>query len=251
MPVTASTDGSLIEIFSSLQGEGPLVGARQLFIRLAGCNLDCAYCDTPFVPGPDFRMETAPGSGVFANYANPCSVSDLLDLLRPWYDQAPNLHHSVSLTGGEPLLHVDFLTELLPQLKSLWPLYLETNGTLPEALARVVEHLQWVSMDIKLASMTGFETPWEQHRSFIEAARGTELIVKTVIGSETPLAELEQTGHLLQSVAPDALWILQPVTRNGRVDLSSEAILAWHSQLSRIHPHLRLIPQMHVFLQLP
>ena len=36
----------IIEIFSSFQGEGLLIGERQIFVRFAGCNLDCNYCDT-------------------------------------------------------------------------------------------------------------------------------------------------------------------------------------------------------------
>ena len=38
------------EIFASIQGEGPYVGVKQLFIRFCACNLNCDYCDTPFLP---------------------------------------------------------------------------------------------------------------------------------------------------------------------------------------------------------
>ena len=37
----------IIEVFSSIQGEGLLIGRRQIFVRFAGCNLNCNYCDTP------------------------------------------------------------------------------------------------------------------------------------------------------------------------------------------------------------
>ena len=39
-------EAPIVEIFSSIQGEGLLVGRRQIFVRFAGCNLDCNYCDT-------------------------------------------------------------------------------------------------------------------------------------------------------------------------------------------------------------
>ena len=47
--------GYLSEIFVSFQGEGAHVGYRHLFVRLAGCNLRCRYCDTP-----DSRERTTP-----------------------------------------------------------------------------------------------------------------------------------------------------------------------------------------------
>jgi organic radical activating enzyme len=42
------------EVFSSIQGEGKLIGRRQVFVRFSGCNLECNYCDTPLSRDPNF-----------------------------------------------------------------------------------------------------------------------------------------------------------------------------------------------------
>ena len=79
------------EIFESIQGEGPYIGVNQLFIRFSSCNLHCEYCDT------DFKTD-------LKEY----NIEDLLCEINKY----ENIH-SVSLTGGEPLIESDFLYELL------------------------------------------------------------------------------------------------------------------------------------------
>lgn len=61
-----------------------------------------------------------------------------------------NNHHSISFTGGEPLLNADFLKILLD--KVIAPKYIETNGTLPQALKEIIDKVNYISMDIKLPS---------------------------------------------------------------------------------------------------
>ena len=133
-PAIPRTKAELIEVFSSIQGEGVLVGFRQIFLRMAHCNLSCAYCDTPFAPQKTCRVETRPGSETFDDVASPVPLDVLLQTVSNWMDLLPGAHHSLSITGGEPLVQDDVLAEWLPALRQLLPIYLETNGTMPVAL---------------------------------------------------------------------------------------------------------------------
>jgi len=100
----------LVEVFSSVQGEGPYLGVRQLFVRFAQCNLNCAFCDTPWRERQpqQCQVEQTAGHRNFIFLENPVEPAQLahvlgqLDLAR---------HHSVSLTGGEPLLYSDYIIE--------------------------------------------------------------------------------------------------------------------------------------------
>ena len=80
--VTVKDKGKLVEIFSSIQGEGPLVGVRQVFIRFCGCNLNCAYCDTDHTEDEFCLVEKAPGAQKFDQVANPVELKTVIDLLQ-------------------------------------------------------------------------------------------------------------------------------------------------------------------------
>jgi len=141
------------EIFCSVQGEGPYVGARQAFVRFSGCNLKCKYCDTNFSNPGTCDYEKGEGSGSFEKVPNPISSRKLKDMLQPF----KNLH-SVSLTGGEPLLHANFIEELARAGLSA-PLYLESNMTLPEQARKVKDRVAYVAGDFKLPEALGLESP--------------------------------------------------------------------------------------------
>jgi organic radical activating enzyme len=249
-PATAPTEAQLIEIFSSIQGEGLLVGCRQVFVRMALCNLDCAYCDTPFAPVADCRIEDAPGSGNFRGLPNPVALETLYNILFGWEREAPGVHHSLSLTGGEPLVQGDILREWLPDLRRILPVHLETNGTLPEALEPLLPHLDSIAMDIKLPSQTGVPTPWQAHCNFLALARDKGCQVKVVIGEETPPKEVEAAARMVHEVAPHVPLVLQPVTRAGEIAIGARQLLDLQTLAARIHPPVRVIPQTHRFIGL-
>ena len=95
------------EIFRTLQGEGFYTGRPAVFVRFAGCNLRCSFCDT------DFRLRER------------MSAEELLDAVEAL---APEKDRFVVLTGGEPSLQVDeILVELLHQAG--FEIAIETNGT--------------------------------------------------------------------------------------------------------------------------
>jgi len=252
VPVTAKAKGSLVEVFSSCQGEGPLVGCRQIFIRFSGCNLECHYCDTDWQLRDSCRLEKEPGCQEFEELPNPISLETVTQTLNRWLVATPGLHHSISLTGGEPLCHTPVLAEWLPELSSILPVYLETNGTLPEALTGLLDWISWVSMDIKLPSMTGHKPFWDEHRQFLETCREAqvETVVKVVCSENSPLAELEEAARLVAQAYPQAVFVLQPVSSS-----EHRPPLAWlfkvQEHLATIHEDVRVIPQVHVLLNIP
>src|SRR5664280_3804433 len=141
-PVTASgapSDLLVSEVFSAIQGEAALVGARQVFLRMTGCNIRCAYCDQPEAlekrPGP-CRIERTPGRRDWDRVESPLAVESVVDAVDRLWRAMP--HHSVSVTGGEPLMQSKRLVGLFPKLAELgMPLMAETNGTLVHGLEAV------------------------------------------------------------------------------------------------------------------
>ncbi len=250
VPATQRTNADLVEIFSSAQGEGPLVGCRQVFIRFCGCNLDCAYCDTDHVRDPSCKIETAPGSQLFETIDNPVSLERIVALLKHWEDDYPGLHHSISLTGGEPLHHGNVLHHWLPDLKQILPIYLETNGTQPSILSDLIDDIDYISMDMKLASVCGFETPWDLHRDFLKKAAAKVTCVKVVVDLNTPVKEVSTAAEIVADLAPATALIIQPLTRNNKIDISSGRLLELQTAALGIHKDVRIIPQTHRFLDL-
>ncbi|MGV3525161.1 MAG: 7-carboxy-7-deazaguanine synthase QueE [Candidatus Sericytochromatia bacterium] len=253
-PLSVSTDTEtlppawLVEVFSAIQGEGPIVGTRQIFVRFLGCHLSCAYCDTPatHTKQRQCRVEQTPGLRDFSLLANPVPLPTLLAQLRQ-LERFPGLHDSISLTGGEPLQHIKTLKALIPELKKDFRLYLETDGILADNLAQVVDQLDQIGMDIKIPSATLLQPYWEEHRRFLAIAARREVFVKVVLTRETTEAELDESLAIVREVDARIPLILQPVTPYGvvRHPPSPEQVLAWQARAKQVLKHVRVIPQTH------
>jgi len=211
------------EIFSSIQGEGPLVGYKQLFVRFCNCNLHCAYCDT------DFDI----------NKAKEYSVSELLQVTEQNKDC-----HSVSLTGGEPLLEHRFIKEFAK--KSFLPIYLETNGTLTNELEEVVDFVDYIAADIKLSSATGQTINWNKQEAFLKVASKKNTFVKVVFDSNITDLEIKNITEISKKYALEL--ILQPMMLGNIPSISSDFMLATLNKCFKLYNNVRLIPQMHKFI---
>jgi 7-carboxy-7-deazaguanine synthase len=96
------------EIFPSIQGESTYAGLPCVFVRLAGCNLDCSYCDTPYARGRGERLTREAVLEQVAAYR--CRL--------------------VEITGGEPLLQEETPALVSALLDRKLEVLVETNGSL-------------------------------------------------------------------------------------------------------------------------
>lgn len=101
---------NLSEIFYSLQGESTFAGLPCLFVRLAGCNLNCTYCDT------SYAQAIAGGEEI--------SVSEIMARLSAYRVSL------VEITGGEPLLQSGTTLLVAELLQFNFTVLIETNGSL-------------------------------------------------------------------------------------------------------------------------
>lgn len=247
----------LIEVFSAIQGEGLNVGTRQIFIRFAICDLRCYFCDSAhtWLAPEKCSVELTPGQRDFETHSNPVPSQLLLE----WIERQnqPGLHDSISLTGGEPLLHTPFLVKFLPALRHSTglPIYLETGGHRPEQLAPILPFLDSVGMDMKLPSVSG-EQRWEAHREFLQLCHKSQVdsFIKLIISSQTERSELEQAAELVAAVSPAIPVFLQPVTplqmpHHRPVFAPTPAqVLEWQALMKRSLKQVRVVPQTHKML---
>lgn len=239
---------NIIEIFSSIQGEGKYVGCRQVFVRLEGCNLNCTYCDTENEIGrhPVCMVEEQAGTHELVSYENPLSAQQVAEIVAHLAGDVP--HHSLSITGGEPLLHVPFIKELAAHIDL--PIFLETNGTLDKALAECIDCISHISMDLKLPDVLSAPV-WDAHARFLEAARAVDVYVKVVVAAQTRAEDVEYAARLVAAIAPETLLILQPVTPYGGCTAPTSARLLELQRIALRHiSDVRIIPQTHRMMDL-
>jgi organic radical activating enzyme len=228
------TTAKIIEVFRSVQGEGRYVGLPQVFVRLFECNMHCTWCDTPGSIGDgkrEYREVTA-------------------ESLLKQVDELYSGCHSVSITGGEPLLQPDFLKVFCHVLKkSKKMVYLDTNGTLPEALKMIIKDVDIIAMDLKLPSSTKQKAFWYEHKEFLKIAKQKEVFIKAVISLDTSAEDVVKAAKLVAAIDPKILFILQPNyldLKKGVVALCED----YQKSCAKYLKDVRILPQVHKFMKL-
>ncbi len=244
-----SKTAPLQEVFSSIQGEGIHVGKRQVFVRFAHCHLKCAYCDTPMTTADgQCHVETPPGSGQIVHYPNPMQPATLVTIIEHLLQTTR--HHSVSFTGGEPLLYHAFLKDVLPHVQQHAPTYLETSGTQPEFLEEILPWTDIIAMDIKLPSATQEPPQYGNHAAFYRVAQQKTCFVKIIFNNETTQEELDAVKAIVTNRQTPI--ILQPETNldDRKVYLKPQRMLEIEQTLSAWFDDVRVIPQTHKMLNI-
>lgn len=241
--------GYIHEVFRSIQGEGPFVGALQVFVRTSGCSLRCSYCDTE--RAWEHARECAfHGVGSVRRVPNPVGTEELAAFVRELVGASPGVH-SLSLTGGEPLEQADFIRAFAEKLGGGLPLYLETNGLMEEAARAIAPLMDIVSMDIKLPSLCGGDDHFSVYERVLPLFSGRELFCKVVLARGYAREEFGRAVRLVADFDARTPFIIQPATPTSScAGVSGEALLECALEAGRLLETVRVIPQCHPLLGL-
>jgi 7-carboxy-7-deazaguanine synthase len=203
------------EIFYSLQGETTRTGFPSLFIRLAGCNLHCRWCDT-----------------AYARTGLPVTIAQIIQTVETY----PSLNH-ITITGGEPLIQEHTLILLDILCKNNYPLQLETNGSIsiehvPPQVHKIVDvktpssghadsfnllNLQFLQPHDEIKFVIADDNDYNYSKEFMHKY----LVHAPCVINFSPVADVMQPQQLAEYILLDRL--------NVRLNIQLHKIL-WHSE---------------------
>ncbi len=236
-------NANIYEIFNSIQGEGIYVGARQIFVRFCGCQLNCGYCDTQEAQSPVDRCRIHD-----RHINNPLNVNTVIDAINGLW--TPSTRH-ISLTGGEPLLHAGFIKELAGYTSR--PMYLETNAGIPDAARTVSDAIEIAACDIKLPEHRSTDEYDRLHGYELETirifhSRDVETFAKIIVLRNTTIESIKKAILDIEAINSEIPLILQPATP---LDIDMGQLLGLMDFAGMHLSDIRIIPQMHRLIGVP
>ena len=214
----------IAELFYSLQGEGSLAGVPSVFIRTSGCNLRCAWCDTPYTSWAPEGVELPLGQIVDEARAHPA--------------------RHVVVTGGEPMI----APEIIPLTTRLHAaglhITIETAGTVFQPVA-----CDLMSISPKLSNSTP-EGPWaaQHNRLRIQPAVLAELMgrydyqLKFVIQRQEDVEEARSLARSLEARRESVILMPEGTDRDRLRERS-----LWLAEICK-EEGFRFSPRLHVDL---
>jgi 7-carboxy-7-deazaguanine synthase len=226
------------EIFTSIEGEGILVGKKTLFIRLSGCHLKCRWCDTkyalPLDSGTDYQMD---------------EIKDLIiKELRPFT-------YKVNFTGGEPLLQTEAVIELADFIKKQTNLktYMESSCFDSELFSKVLPYIDICKIEFKTDDSNVVEDE-DYDNLILNEIKCLELAVecnkatyiKIVVTNSTNLESFKNLVYnISKRIKPSDIlgFIIQPSF--GIDQPTVNKLLDTYDIVEPMFPEVRIIPQLH------
>ncbi|MCY0876264.1 MAG: radical SAM protein [Firmicutes bacterium] len=216
----------MVEIFQTVEGEGTAAGYPTVFVRLFGCPLRCAWCDTPYSYPPaeaEFTM----------------TIGEICERVASFRAAR------VCVTGGEPLLYGErsgALLRAIAEMDQIVDVHVETSGAIA-----IAPFLTMVSSS-KVRYIVDYKLPGSGEEARMDLANVTDLRsvdeLKFVIASRVDyeracavIAQYRPLGTILfspvwGSVAPDQLvtWMLEDGLANVKLSLQIHKVI-WDPQL--------------------
>ncbi|OGO77481.1 MAG: putative 7-carboxy-7-deazaguanine synthase QueE [Clostridiales bacterium GWB2_37_7] len=208
-------DFKVVEKFVSINGEGRLCGQLAIFIRFAGCNLSCSYCDTAWANEKNIPYERMSSRDIY-EYVKSTGV------------------RNITLTGGEPLWQ-EGIIELLEVLSKDKELHveIETNGSVLLDKFLNIENPPSFTMDYKLPS-SNMENKMALDNFKYLTSKDT---VKFVAGR---IEDLEKTKEIINryNLADKTSVYISPVF--GEIHLDSIVEFMKDNKMNGIHLQVQL-----------
>jgi 7-carboxy-7-deazaguanine synthase len=234
---TTANRVQLSEIFTSIEGEGILIGTKTLFIRMAGCHLGCIWCDT--------------GYALPLNSGKEYTLGHVKDMISK--ELRPNTYKA-NFTGGEPLLQHYAVADLARFIKDKGlKTYLESSCFDSHRFEKVLPFIDICKIEFKMRDSKAVDS--ERHDRLlinerecldlsIECSKTT--YIKIIVTASSSIGEFR---NLLQDVFTHietrdlAGFIIQPSSAMDEPSL--EKLLMFYDAAYPIYHNVRIIPQLH------